>query len=318
MRALIFGVTGQDGCYLAEFLVRRGYEVFGTSRTFVRSNNKIKSEQFLSGVKIVKLNMYNYEDVSSLISQIQPNEIYNLAGQSSVGLSFAAPSETILSISQTTINVLDSIRRDSPNSRLFNAGSCEIFGRTDGVHSEKSFMLDPISPYAVGKTAAYYAVKNYRETYNLHVSTGILGNHDSRLRPKKFIVKKLLTAAHDIAHRRYDTLEVGDLNVVRDWGFAGEYIEGMWAMVNAINADDFIIATGHHMSLLQYARGIFDYFGLKCEDHLLISEKYKRVQEIQSIKLSNRKIHEALNWVPRKYGTSLIEHICDDYVKNVS
>jgi GDPmannose 4,6-dehydratase len=315
MKAIIFGVSGQDGNYLARFLCDKGYQVFGTTRTVSQKQQAQLKKILPKGLELLHLDMSDLNATRKLINKIRPDEIYNLAGQSSVGLSFKSPSETILSIVVTTVNVLQSINDISPQTRMFNAGSCEIYGQANGVIDEGKHLINPLSPYAVGKAAAYHTVRNYRETYGLFACTGILGNHDSALRPPQFIIKKLLEGAYEISKGNRTTIEVGDLSVVRDWGFAGEYVEAMWKMLSTDNPNDYIIAAGESMSLYEYAEGIFSYFGLKLEDHLQINDSYKRPQEIRSIELNPQKISKDLGWNFSMNKKKLIDFMCEDYVK---
>jgi GDPmannose 4,6-dehydratase len=317
MKAIIFGVSGQDGNYLSRFLCDKGYQVFGTTRTVSQQRRAWLKKTLPKGLELLHVDMSDLNATRDLISKIKPDEIYNLAGQSSVGLSFELPAETILSIIDTTVNVLQSIHEIAPKTRLFNAGSCEIYGQASGVISEGKHLISPLSPYAVGKAAAYHAVRNYRETYGLFVCTGILGNHDSVLRPSQFIIMKLLAGAYEISRGDRKIIEVGDLGVVRDWGYAGEYVEAMWKMLRADDPNDFIIAAGESMSLSEYAEGIFSYFGLKLEDHLQINDSYKRSQEIMSIELNPERISRDLGWNFSMTKQNLIDFMCEDYEKTI-
>jgi len=317
MKAIIFGVSGQDGTYLARFLCDKGYQVFGTTRSVCLKRQAQLKKMLPKDLDLLHVDMSDLNATRSLIHKIRPDEIYNLAGQSSVGLSFEAPAETILSIVVTTVNLLESIKEIAPKTRLFNAGSCEIYGQASGVISEGKYIINPLSPYAVGKAAAYHAVQNYRDTYGLFVCTGILGNHDSILRPPQFIIKKLLAAAYEISKGDRTIIEVGDLSVVRDWGYAGEYVEAMWKMLSANGPNDFIIASGESMSLSEYADGIFSYFGLNLEDHLQVNDSYKRPQEIMSIRLDPERINKDLGWSFSMKKRSLIDFMCEEYKNTV-
>ena len=317
MKAIIFGVSGQDGTYLARFLCDKGYQVFGTTRSVCLKRQAQLKKMLPKDLDLLHVDMSDLNATRSLIHKIRPDEIYNLAGQSSVGHSFEAPAETILSIVVTTVNLLESIKEIAPKTRLFNAGSCEIYGQASGVISEGKYMINPLSPYAVGKAAAYHAVQNYRDTYSLFVCTGILGNHDSILRPPQFIIKKLLAAAYEISKGDQTIIEVGDLSVVRDWGYAGEYVEAMWKMLSANGPNDFIIASGESMSLSEYAEGIFSYFGLNLEDHIQVNDTYKRPQEIMSIRLDPERISKDLGWSFSMKKRSLIDFMCEEYKNTV-
>jgi GDPmannose 4,6-dehydratase len=316
MKALIFGVSGQDGSYLARFLCNRGYEVFGTTRTVCEKRQAEFRKKLPKGLTLLNLNMSDLNATKDIIAKIRPDEIYNLAGQSSVGLSFELPAETIQSIVISTLNVLQSIYEVAPKTRFFNAGSCEIYGQANGVISEGKHMISPLSPYAVGKAAVYHAVRNYRESYGLFVCTGILGNHDSVLRPSHFVIKKLMAGAYDISRGKLEQIEVGDLSVIRDWGYAGEYVEAMWKMLGTNTPHDFIIASGESMSLAEYAKEIFNYFGLKIESHIQVSDSFTRPQEIASIELNPERINQDLGWKFSMTKKNLVAFMCEEYEKS--
>jgi GDPmannose 4,6-dehydratase len=256
-RALIFGVTGQDGSYLARFLLDHGYEVHGTSRDAVTAS--LAGLAWLGIAERVRLHSAQPRDFRSLhgvVAQVVPDEIYWLAGQSSVGLSFEQPVETFESIAVGTLNVLESARLLGRPVRVYNACSSECFGETDGPADEAT-PFRPRSPYAVAKAAAHWQAVNYRDAYGMFVASGILFNHESPLRPTRFVTQKIVRAACRIADGSEEPLVLGDLTVRRDWGWAPEYVPAMWAMLQAPEPDDYVVATGVSHTLEQFVAAAF-------------------------------------------------------------
>ncbi len=245
MRALICGVSGQDGAYLARFLLKKGYEVFGASRDAQMSSfANLKALGVYDRVTRVSLAINDFRSVLQIIQQVEPDEIYNLAGQSSVGLSFEQPVETLESISIGVLNLLEAIRFTGRKIKFYNAGSSEIFGDTNGLAANENTPFSPRSPYAVGKASAYWIVANYREAYGLFACTGILFNHESPLRPARFVTRKIISTACRIAAGSRETLKLGNISIARDWGWAPEYVDAMWRMLQMPTPEDFVIATG--------------------------------------------------------------------------
>lgn len=250
MKALICGVTGQDGAYLSRLLLSKGYEVFGTSRDAqMASFENLKSLGIKEKVSKVSLAINDFRSVLQLIRMVEPDEIYNLAGQSSVGLSFEQPVETLESTSIGVMNLLEAIRFTGRKIKFYNAGSSEVFGDTGGVAADEKSAFCPRSPYAVGKASAYWIVANYRESYGLFACTGILFNHESPLRPTRFVTRKIISTACSIAKGSKEILKLGNIGIARDWGWAPEYVEAMWRMLQLVEPDDFVIATGRERKL---------------------------------------------------------------------
>lgn len=280
-RALICGISGQDGAYLAKLLLAKGYEVFGTSRDAQGSNfgNLMKL-----GVKAhttqISMVPEDFRSVLVAFRNAQPDEIYFLAGQSSVGLSFEQPAETMQSISLGTLNVLEAARMLKKSPKIYFAGSSESFGDTHGVPANESTPFHPKSPYAVAKASAFWLVDNYREAYGLFTCTGILFNHESSLRPERFVTQKIVSAAKRIANGSRETLELGRLDISRDWGWAPEYVEAMWLMLQQEVAEDFVIATGETNSLETFVSEAFLGFDLDWKDHVRQNPEFMRPTDL--------------------------------------
>lgn len=301
-KALIFGVSGQDGAYLASFLLRKGYDVHGTSRDAEMSSfSSLKVLGVRDRVTLHSAALTDFRSTLQVISRVGPDEIYNLAGQSSVGLSFQQPVETLESFATATLNVLEALRFLGTSVRFYNAGSSECFGDTDGHAATESQPFRPKSPYGVAKAAAFWLVANYRESYGLYACSGILFNHESPLRPERFVTRKVAMAAARIARGSKEMLNLGDLSIRRDWGWAPEYVEAMWAMLQSPEPDDYVIATGHEASLVDFVRHVFSSLGLDCDRHITQDRSLHRPSEIYSGFGSPEKAAQKLDWSARTY-----------------
>ena len=268
-KALICGVSGQDGAYLAQLLVAKAYEVHGTSRDVSgRTFGGLLSLGVSNKVKLHSMALNDFHSVTSVLKLVEPDEIYNLAGQSSVGLSFEQPVETMESIVIGTLNLLETIRLQSNPIRFYNAGSSECFGDLSETVADESTSFRPCSPYAIAKSAAIWEVSNYRKAYGLHASSGILFNHESPLRPERFVTKKIVDAACRIAKGSNEKLKLGNIAIERDWGWAPEYVEAMWRMLQQPEADDYVIATGTSRRLEEFIDIAFARLGLNWHDHV--------------------------------------------------
>ena len=300
MRALICGVSGQDGAYLARFLLERGYEVYGTSRDAeVRNFGNLTRLGIVDRVVTNSMASNDFRSVLQVLSRVDPDEIYSLAGQSSVGLSFEQPVETLESISMGTLNLLEAMRFLGKPMRLYSAGSGECFGDTDGARATEGTPFRPRSPYAVAKATAHWLVANYREAYGLHASTGILFNHESPLRSRRFVTRKIVAAACTIARGGRERLTLGNLEIHRDWGWAPEYVEAMWLMLQQPRADDYVIATGQGHSLAQFADAAFTHLGLEWRDHTDSSPGLFRPADIAYSCGDAGKAAATLGWRPQ-------------------
>jgi len=280
-RALICGISGQDGAYLAELLLARGYAVFGASRDC--GNNSFQGLERL-GIrdKIVLYSMQttDFRSVLSVLEKVMPDEVYNLSGQSSVSLSFEQPLETFSSITAGTVNLLECVRHLGREIRFYNAASSEMFGDTGGTKADETTAFRPMSPYATAKAASFWAVDTYRRAYGLYACSGILFNHESPLRPQRFVTMKIVAAAARIRAGAGGKLSLGNLSIVRDWGWAPDYVGAMWRMLQLDVAGDYVVATGQSCSLEDFVRVAFAHFGLDWRDHVTIDQKLFRASEI--------------------------------------
>lgn len=279
--ALITGVSGQDGAYLAQQLLAQGYQVHGTSRDAETTGlARLQRLGVREQVKMHSMALTDFRSVIQVIATVKPDEIYNLAGQSSVGLSFEQPVETLESISFGTLNLLEAVRFLQAPTRFYNASSSECFGDTGGVPADEQTPFRPRSPYAVAKAAAFWQVANYREAYGLFACSGILFNHESPLRPKRFVTQKIVAAACRIAQGSPEKLHLGDITIRRDWGWAAEYTEAMGRMLQLDTAHDFVIATGVHSSLEEFIEAVFSSLNLVWREHVVSDPKLLRPTDI--------------------------------------
>lgn len=296
-RALICGISGQDGAYLAQLLLSKGYEVHGTSRDAQMSAfSNLRRLGVLEKVRLVSMSLIDFRSVLQTLVNVDPDEVYNLAGQSSVGLSFQQPVETLESITIGTLNLLEAIRFTGKSIRFYNAGSAECFGENDGQPSNETTAFRPRSPYAVAKAAAFWEVSNYREAYGLFAASGILFNHESPLRPERFVTRKIVSAACRIAAGSQEKLNLGNQTIQRDWGWAPEYVEAMWLMLQQEQADDFVVATGETHSLETFTSSVFKFFQLNWQDHVVIDSTLFRPTDLVISKANPDKAMAKLGW----------------------
>ncbi|MBD2699631.1 GDP-mannose 4,6-dehydratase [Spirosoma sp. BT702] len=299
-KALICGVSGQDGAYLAKLLLNKGYTVFGASRDAQMSSfGNLKRLGIYDDVKRVSISINDFRSVLQTLQRAKPDEIYNLAGQSSVGLSFEQPVETLESISVGTLNLLEAIRFTGLPIRFYNAGSSECFGDTGNVPADEQTPFRPRSPYGVAKAAAFWQVANYREAYQIYASTGILFNHESPLRPERFVTQKIVAAACRIAKGSRETLTLGNIDIARDWGWAPEYVEAMWLMLQQQNADDYVIATGKTHKLSRFIQVVFEAVELDWRQHVQTDPSFFRPTDIAEGYANPAKAKKQLNWEAR-------------------
>lgn len=296
-RALICGISGQDGAYLARFLLEKGYEVWGTSRDAQASSfGNLLHLGILDRIKTVSMAANDFRSVLQAISRSEPHEIYSLAGQSSVGLSFEQPAETLESIATGTLNLLEVIRFLGLPVRFYNAGSSECFGDISGLAADEGTFFQPRSPYAVAKATAHWLVANYRSAYGLFACNGILFNHESPLRPPRFVTRKIVQAAVRIAKGSHEKLILGDMGIQRDWGWSPEYVDAMWRMLQADSPEDFVIATGESNSLEDFVAAAFSQVGLDWSQHVVQDPKLFRPTEIRHSRGHAEKARHMLGW----------------------
>lgn len=294
--ALICGVSGQDGAYLARLLLDKGYVVHGASRDAQTAGfDLLRKLGILQDVRPESMTITDFRSVLQTLNRVKPDEIYNLAGQSSVGLSFEQPVETLESISIGTLNLLEAIRFTGRPIRFYSAGSGECFGDTPEPADEKT-AFRPRSPYAVAKAAAHWEVANYRDAYDLFACTGILFNHESPLRPPRFVTRKITAAACAIAAGSTDRLKLGDISIQRDWGWAPDYVDAMWRMLQQEEPCDFVIATGISHTLENFVAYAFSAVGLDWNDYVDIDPSLFRPSDITFSRADPSLAAERLDW----------------------
>jgi len=297
-KSLICGISGQDGAYLASLLLQKGHSVCGTSRDAeVSSFRNLETLGIKESVQLESMALNDFRSVLQVLIKVEPDEIYNLAGQTSVGLSFAQPVETLESIATGTLNLLEAIRFTKAPIKFYNAGSSECFGNTDGdFAADELTPFRPRSPYAVAKAAAFWEVANYREAYNIFACSGILFNHDSPLRPERFVTQKIISTICRIAEGSSEQLILGNTNIQRDWGWAPDYVEAMYLMLQQPVAEDYAIATGKSNSLQKFVETGFAYFGIDPSDRIVIDQSLFRPSEIMKSCGNPQKAKEKLGW----------------------
>jgi len=295
--ALILGVSGQDGSYLARLLLEKGYTVVGASRDAAMSSfANLEKLAIKERVTTESVSSTDFHSVLQVLKKVQPDEIYNLAGQSSVGLSFQQPMETYESISVGTLNLLEAIRMLEMPVRFYNACSSECFGNINGEKANEQTPFRPRSPYAVAKAAAFWQLANYREAYGLFACSGLLFNHESPLRPPRFVTQKIVREACEIKLGRKEKMKLGDISVIRDWGWAPEYVDAMWLMLQQETADDFIIASGQSYSLEALVETVFSSLDLDWRDHVEINPELLRPTDIKISRADPAKAERVLGW----------------------
>ncbi|BBD60743.1 GDP-D-mannose dehydratase [Nostoc sp. HK-01] len=296
-KALICGVSGQDGAYLAELLLNRGYIVCGTSRDAQMSSfHNLVRLGIRDQIKLASVALTDFRSVLQVLTKIQPDEVYNLAGQSSVGLSFEQPVETLESIATGTLNLLEAIRFIGAPIKLYNAGSSECFGNTGEQPADEDTPFRPRSPYGVAKATAFWEVANYREAYGLFACSGILYNHESPLRPERFVTQKIISAACRIAQGTDNHLYLGNLSVRRDWGWAAEYVNAMYLMLQQEQPDDYVIATGETSKLEDFVAQAFACVGLDWQEYVTTDSSLLRPTDIVVGRGNPAKAKEKLGW----------------------
>lgn len=310
--ALITGIGGQDGAYLAQLLLTKGYIVLGTSRDAGGSSfSSLTRLGVLDQVKVLSMAPHDFKSTLTVISKVQPDEIYHLAGQTSVGLSFEQPSETIESITIGTLNILEALRFLKLPAKFYHASSSECFGDTHGAPADEHTPFNPVSPYAVAKASAHWLVRNYREAHAMFAVNGILFNHESELRPERFVTQKVVRAAYRISKGSAEILTLGDLSISRDWGWAPEYVEAMWLMLQAEQADDFVIATGQAHSLKDFVAQAFACYGLDWTQYVVHDDQLMRPNENAWSQGNPNKAQRILGWQAKKHMGDVIKILCD-------
>lgn len=297
MRALICGIGGQDGGYLAKLLLDKGYEVWGTSRDAQASEFRNLNVLGIAGrLTLCSMAPNDFRSVLSVVARCKPDEVYFLAGQSSVGLSFEQPVETLESITIGTLNVLEAVRFVSKDIRIYHASSSECFGDVSKSSANEDTSFAPRSPYAVAKASAHYMIANYREAYGLYACSGILFNHESPLRPARFVTRKVVDAAVRIARGSDEKLILGRLDISRDWGWAPEYVDAMWRMLQQTQPKDYVIATGVTSSLEDFVGAVFSHLNLNWRDHVSNDPMLYRPSDISHSQADPSRVLKELGW----------------------
>jgi GDPmannose 4,6-dehydratase len=294
--AIISGITGQDGAYLSELLIAKGYKVYGLIRSFTGSNTyRLQYLQVHDKIELLECDLLDLSQIIKIISSIQPDEFYNLAAQSSVSLSFQQPIGTIQFNINSVVNILEAIRLINPAIRFYQASSSEMFGKIDSLPITEESKYHPLSPYAISKVTTHYTTINYRESYGLHASCGILFNHESYLRGENFFMKKLLRGAIEVMHGKRDHIEFGNLDVKRDFGYSKKYVEAMWLMLQQETPDEFVICSGKSVYLHEIVEYVFKKLDIPLSKRI-IDKKLFRPTDIEDIYGSSEKAEKVLNW----------------------
>jgi GDPmannose 4,6-dehydratase len=312
--AFICGISGQDGSLLAKFLLDKGYQVVGSSRDAqANSFANLRRLGVFNDIIFTSMVPEDFKSVFVALNKFKPHEVYYLGGQSSVGLSFEQPAETMQSMLIGTLNILEAIRLIDSSIKFYNAGSSESFGDVGSAANEKT-PFQPRSPYAVSKASAYWLVNNYRIAYNLHACTGILFNHESPLRHSRFVTKKIIDSVKRINSGSEEKLRLGNLKISRDWGWAPEYVEAMWLMLQIEKPDDFIIATGKTSSLEDFVSLAFSYFNLNWEEHVIQDKELFRPSDIAVSIADPHKATNILGWKAKFCLKDIVEKMIKDEI----
>jgi GDPmannose 4,6-dehydratase len=326
--ALITGITGQDGSYLSELLLSKGYEVHG----IVRRSSLINTDRINHIYDSIKLHYGDLTDSTNLvrvIQQVQPDEIYNLGAQSHVKVSFEMPEYTGMVDGLGTLRILEAVRLlgMENQTRIYQASTSEMFGKVQEIPQSETTPFYPRSPYGVAKVYGYWIVKNYRESYGLHASSGILFNHESPRRGETFVTRKITQGLSRISTGQQDVLYLGNLNAKRDWGHAQDFVEAMWLMLQQDEPDDYVIATGEQHSVKEFVEAAAPYFGIRIEwmgeglnevgfdwntkkPVIKVDPKYFRPAEVETLLGDSTKAKEKLGWVPKISFEQLVEDMC--------
>jgi GDPmannose 4,6-dehydratase len=321
-KAFITGVTGQDGSYLAELLLEKGYEVHGLMRRSSSFNtgriDHIYQDPHMSNPKL----FLHYGDLTdgvnmtNLIHQIQPTEVYNLGAQSHVQVSFTMPQYTAQVDAVGAVALLESIRASGVQCRYYQASTSELYGSTPPPQNEDS-VFRPRSPYAAAKLMAYWSTVNYREAYGIHATNGILFNHESPRRGETFVTRKITRAVAKIATGSKDKLYLGNLESIRDWGYAKEFVESMWLMLQQENSDDYVVATGEQATVRDFAQVAFEHVGLNYKDYVELDKRYVRPTEVDALVGDPSKAEKVLGWKAKTHWKELAKLMVDADIEKI-
>jgi GDPmannose 4,6-dehydratase len=309
-KAFITGITGQDGSYLAEILLERDYEVYGMMRRS-SSFNTARVDHIFKDIELVFGDLTDASSLNQLMRTIRPDEVYNLGAQSHVRVSFDIPEYTADAGAMGTLRLLDAIREEGVQARFYQASSSEMFGKVHEVPQTEETPFHPRSPYGVGKVFSYWITRNYREAYGMFTVNGILFNHESPRRGPTFVTRKITRAIGAILRGEQDALVLGNLDAKRDWGYARDYMEGAWRMLQADEPDDFVLATGETHSVREFLEEAFGYVDLDWEDYVRVDERYFRPSEVDLLIGDYSKAKEKLGWEPSVRFEELVRMMVD-------
>ncbi|MCG3175515.1 MAG: GDP-mannose 4,6-dehydratase [Candidatus Omnitrophica bacterium] len=323
-KALITGITGQDGSYLAELLLSKGYHVYGVIRRSSSFNtarlDPIYQDPHVEDrrLHLIYGDLNDASSVNRIIRTVRPDEIYNLAAQSHVKVSFEVPEYTSEVTALGCLRILEAIRESGIRAKFYQASSSELYGRTEKTPQSERTAFSPVSPYAVSKLFAYWTTVNYRESYGIFACNGILFNHESPRRGETFVTRKITRAIARIKYGLQDKLYLGNLEAKRDWGYAKDYVEAMWMMLQRKKADDFVIATGRTYTVRQFVEEAFGYAGLDWRKHVRIDKRYFRPLEVNVLCGDASKARRTLGWKPRTSFKQLVRIMVDADMEQVA
>lgn len=315
--AIITGITGQDGAYLSELLLKNDYEIIGLIRNHAIENfNGLEYLNIKDKIEFIEIDLLNPIDVDRIIEKIKPQEIYNLASQSSVGLSYKMPAETINFNIMSATNILESIRTLAPEIKFFQASSTEIFGNALDLPVTENSPMDPVNPYAISKASVQQLIKFYRENYKIFATSGIFCNHESYLRHPDFFVKKVITQAIKIKNNEQETIKLGNIEVKRDIGYAPDYVKAMWLVMQQNKPDDYIICSGKSICLKDIVNYIFDKLKIN-QSKIIIDKDLFRENELQDVYGDSSKAKMILGWNYEKSFYDIIDILIEEEYKNL-
>ena len=320
--ALITGITGQDGSYLAELLLSKGYEVHGIVRRVAledETHRLWRIREILKDINLHAGSLESYASLFNIILRIKPSEIYHLAAQSYVGYSFEDEFSTLNININGTHYLLSAVKEFAASKvKFYFAGSSEMFGKVKAIPQNENTIFNPRSAYGISKVTGYHLVKNYREAYKLHASNGILFNHESPRRGFEFVTRKISHAAARIKKGSKEKLKLGNINAKRDWGHAKDYVEAMWLMLQKDNPEDYVIGTGKEHSVEDFAKKAFAHVGLNYKDHIVIDKKLMRPAEVDTLLADYSKAKKNLNWEPKISFDDLVITMVENDLENIS
>ena len=308
--ALITGITGQDGSYLAELLLEKGYEVHGLIRRSANPSTG-RIEHILDRINLIVGDMSDQTSLIDAVKTAQPDEVYNLAAQSFVGDSWTVPVNTGDIDGLGVTRLLEAIRREKPDARFYQASSSEMYGKVHAVPQTETTPFHPRSPYGVAKVYGYYITLNYRESFGMHASNGILFNHESPRRGLEFVTRKITDAVARIKLGKQSELRLGNLDAKRDWGFAGDYVQMMWLMLQQDEPGDYVVATGETHTVREFCEIAFSRVGLNYEDHVVVDQRFVRPAEVDLLLGDPSKAKQVLGWEPKVSFAELVEMMVD-------